>query len=132
MISEKEDRLKYIEVARWQDGEIHVLGRGEEIISSDRSSYRAFHILHDAQTGKIVSEDSFIYRGNFPLFMCGCHALSCEGDCPPLLDHKLALKIHENRIKADNYDSNIRLFKEANLNDLKLAGKTAKDINFKK
>ena len=72
MISIKEKgRLEYIEVVRWQDGKIHVLGRGKEIISSDNTSYRAFHIIHDAQTKKILSEESFIYRGNFPLFMCG-------------------------------------------------------------
>jgi hypothetical protein len=33
MISKKEEgRLEYIDVVRWQDGEIHVLGRKEEIL----------------------------------------------------------------------------------------------------
>lgn len=119
MISEKEKgRLQYIDVVRWQDSRIHVFGRREESISSDGSSYRAFHINHDALTGEVISEDSFIYKGNFPLFMCGCYTLACEGDCPPLLDRELALTIHENRIKADNYDNSVRNFKEANLNDL--------------
>jgi hypothetical protein len=120
MISKKEEgRLEYIDVVRWQDRGIHVLGRREERISSDDSSCRAYHIIHDAQTGKVISEDSFTYRCNFPLFMCGCYILSCEGTCPPLLDHELSLKIHKNRIKADKYDDNIRKFKEANLNDLR-------------
>jgi hypothetical protein len=120
MISEKEEgRLLYIDVIRWQDSRIHVFGRREESISSDGSSYRAFHIIHDASTGEVISEDFFIYRGNFPLFMCGCYILSCEGDCPPLLDHELALNIHENKIKADKYDNSIREFKVVNLNDLR-------------
>ena len=126
MISKKaEGRLEYIDVVRWQDSKIHVLGRREESISSDDSFYRAFYIIHDAPTGKVISEDSFMYIGNFPLFMCGCYILSCEGECPPLLDHELALNIHENKIKADQYDNSIREFKEANLNDLR---KTTKDI----
>jgi hypothetical protein len=45
--------------------------------------------------------------------------LSCEGECPPILDHELSLEIHEYRMKADKYDDSIRQFKEANLNDLK-------------
>lgn len=87
------------------------------MIAADSTSYMAYHIVHDALTWEIISEDSFMYRGNFPLFMCGCYSLSCEGDCPPLLDHELALKIRENRIKADTFDDNIRKFKEANLNN---------------
>lgn len=125
MISKKEEgRLEYIDVVRWQDGEIHVLGRKEENISSDGSFYSAYHIIHDALTGEIISEDSFRYIGNFPLFMCGCYILSCEGECPPFLNHELALKIHENKINADKYDSSIRKFKEANLNDLRKIQKT--------
>jgi hypothetical protein len=105
MISKKEEgRLEYIDVVRWQDGEIHVLGRKEENISSDGSFYSAYHIIHDALTG--------------------CYILSCEGECPPFLNHELALKIHENKINADKYDSSIRKFKEANLNDLRKIQKT--------
>ncbi len=115
---EKEGRLEYIEVVRRQGNELHVLGRGEEMNSSDSTSYMAYHIIHDASTGKVVSEDSFLHRGNFPLFMCGCYMLSCEGDCPPILDHELSLEIHEYRMKADKYDNSIRIFKEANLIDL--------------
>lgn len=130
MISKSEEgRLEYIDVIRWQNGKIHVLGRrGKTNTSSDDSPYRAYYIIHDAQTGRIISEDSFIYRGNFPLFMCGCYLLSCEGSHPPLLGHELSLKIQENRIKADKYDDCIKKFKEANLNDL---GKTSKDLKFK-
>ena len=117
MISQKEGRLEYIDVVRRQGGEIHVLGRGEEIISSDSTSYMAYHIIHDASTGKVVSEDSFLHRGSFPLFMCGCYMLSCEGECPPILDHELSLEIHEYRKRVDKYDESIRQFKEANLND---------------
>jgi hypothetical protein len=73
---------------------------------------------------KKICEDSFRYIGNFPLFMCGCYILSCEGECPPFLNHELALKIHENKINADKYDSSIRKFKEANLNDLRKIQKT--------
>ncbi len=120
----KEGRLEYIEVVRRQGSELHVLGRGKEIISSDSTSYMAYHIIHDALTGKVISEESFLYRGNFPLFMCGCYMLSCEGDCPPLLDNKLSLEINEYRIKADNYDDSIRQFKEANMNDLNQSGYT--------
>ncbi|UCE78721.1 MAG: hypothetical protein JSV13_09480 [Nitrospiraceae bacterium] len=120
MISKtKEGRLESIDVVRWQDRKIHILGRREENISSDASSFRAYHIIHDEQTGKIISEDSFLYRGNFPLFMCGCYILSCEGTCLTLLDHELSLKIHENRLKADKYDDSISKFKEANLSDLR-------------
>lgn len=113
-----EGRLEHIEVVRWQDGKIHVLGRGEEIITSDSASYMAYHIILDASTGKVISEDSFLHRGSFPLFMCGCYMLSCEGDCPPLLDRELSLEIHEYRKRVDKYDDSIRLFKEANLNGL--------------
>jgi hypothetical protein len=115
---EKVGRLEYIDVVRWHDGEIHVLGRGEAIISSDSTSHMAYHMIYDAFTGKVVSEDSFLHRGSFPLFMCGCYMLSCEGDCPPLLDHELALKINENQVKAKNYDESIRKFREANLKEL--------------
>jgi hypothetical protein len=125
MISKKEEgRLKYIDVVRIQDRKIHVLGRRKESISSDGSSFRAYHIIHDAQTGKVVSEDSFMYIGNFPLFMCGCYILSCEGKCPPLLDHDLAVKIHESKTKAVRYSNSMRKFKEANLNDLRKTLKT--------
>jgi hypothetical protein len=120
-------RLKYIDVIRFQDGKIHVLGRRKESISSDGSFLRAYHIIYDAPTGKVISEDSFMYRGNFPLFMCGCYILSCEGKCPPLLDHELAMKINENKIKADRYNNSMKKFQEANLNDLR---KTVKNINF--
>lgn len=113
----KKSRLEYIDVVRWEEREIHVLGRGKERVSSDSTSSPAFHIIHDALTGRIISEDSFVYRGNFPLFMCGCYMLSCEGECPPLLDHELALEIHENQIKADKYDRLVREFQEANLKD---------------
>jgi hypothetical protein len=116
-------RLEYIDAVRWQDGKIHVLGGREESHSDDGPSYRLFHIVHDAMSGKIISEDSFISRGNSPLFMCGCYLLTCEGSCPPVLDHELALKIHEDKIRADAYDKNVREFKEANLNDLKIAAK---------
>ncbi|MBI4848213.1 MAG: hypothetical protein HY808_06490 [Nitrospirae bacterium] len=112
-------RLEQIDVVRWQDGIIHVLGRGEETVHSDSVSCIAYHIIHDASTGKVISEDSFLHRGSFPLFMCGCYTLACEGDCPPLLDHELALAIHENRMKADIYVKNVVKFTEANLNDLK-------------
>ncbi len=47
MISQKEGRLEYIDVVRRQGGEIHVLGRGEEIISSDSTSYMAYHAIAD-------------------------------------------------------------------------------------
>jgi hypothetical protein len=127
MILDKEvGRLEYIDVVRWQDGKIHVLEGREVGSSSDGPSCRLFHIIHDALTGNVITEDSFISRGNFPLFMCGCYLLACEGTCPPLLDHELALKIHENKIKADAYNKSMREFKEANLNDLKTA---SKDIN---
>lgn len=116
--------LEYIDVVRWQDGKIHVLGRSEERVTSDGHSFRAHHIIYDALTGEMISEDFFIHEGNFPLFMCGCYTLSCEGDCPPLLDHELALKIHENRIKIDKYDISTREFKKANLNDLRKTVKT--------
>jgi hypothetical protein len=44
MISKKEKgRLEYIDVVRWQDGKIHVLGRIEEHSSSDGSFYSAYH-----------------------------------------------------------------------------------------
>ena len=120
MISrEKEGRLEYIDVVKWLDGEIHVLGRGEEINSSDSTSYMAYHFIYDASTGQIISEDSFLHRGNFPLFMCGCYMLSCEGECPPLLDHALSLSIHENQTKAKEFDERIRTFREANLNEVK-------------
>jgi hypothetical protein len=125
MISKKEERrLEDIDVVRWQDGKIHVLGRIEDNCSSDGTFYSAYHIIHDALTGEIIKEDSFRYIGNFPLFMCGCYMLSCEGERPPFLDHELALKIHENNINADKYDSSIRKFKEANLKDLKKLQKT--------
>ncbi len=116
--------LEYIDVVRWRNGKIHVLGRSEVRVTSDGHFFRAHHIVHDALTGEMISEDSFIHKGNFPLFMCGCYTLSCEGDCPPLLDHELALKIHENRIKTDKYDISTREFKEANLNDLRKTVKT--------
>ena len=116
-------KLEYIDVVRWQDGKIHVFGRNEERDTADGHFFRAHHFIHDALTGKMLSEDSFMHKGNFPLFMCGCYTLSCEGDCPPLLDHELALIIHENRIKTDTYDGNIRKFKEANLNDLRTTSK---------
>jgi hypothetical protein len=120
MIFQKEKgRLEYIDVVRWQDGNIHVLGRKEENISCDGSFCSAYHIIHDALTGEIISEDSFIHKGNFPLFMCGCYSLSCEGDHPPLLDHELAINIHENKKKTDKYDITTREFKKANLNDLR-------------
>lgn len=120
MISKtKEGRIEYIDVVRWQDRKIHILGRREENISSDASSFTAYHIIHDDQTGKLISEESFLYRGNFPLFMCGCYILSCEGTRPTLLDHALSLTIHENRLKADKYDASISKFKEANLSDLR-------------
>lgn len=111
--------LEYIDVVRWQDGKIYVLGRSEERGTADGYFFRAHHIIHDALTGEIISEDAFMHKGNFPLFMCGCYTLSCEGDCPPLLDHELALKVHENRIKTDKYDISIREFKAANLSDLR-------------
>lgn len=113
----KESRLEYIDVVRWEERKIHVLGRGKERVCSDSTSYRAFYIIHDALTGRIISEDFFVYRGNFPLFMCGCYMLTCEGECPPLLDHELALEIHENKIKADKYDKRVRELQEANLKD---------------
>ena len=117
--SEKKGKLEYIDVVRWQDGEIHVLGRGEEMNYSDSTSYMAYHLIYDAATGKVVSEDSFLHRGSFPLFMCGCYMLSCEGDCPPLLDHELSLKINENQTKAKQFDKSIREFIEANLKELR-------------
>ncbi len=113
----KEGRLEFIDVVRWQDGEIHVLGRGEEMTSSDSTSFMAYHYIYDASTCKVVSEDSFLHRGSFPLFMCGCYMLSCEGDCPPLLDHELSLKINENQTKAKKFDESIRKFSEANLKE---------------
>jgi hypothetical protein len=115
--TKKKGRLEHIEVVRRQGDELHVLGRGEEIISSDSISYMAYHIIHDASTGKVISEDSFLHRGSFPLFMCGCYMLSCEGECPPILDYELSLEIHEYRKRVDKYDESIRLFKKANLND---------------
>jgi hypothetical protein len=125
MIPDKEaGRLEYIDVVRRQDGKIHVLGGREESNSSDDGpSYRLFHIIHDALTGKVISEDFFISRGNFPLFMCGCYLLACEGTCPPMLDHELALKIHEDKVKADAYNNLMRELKEANLNDLETGTK---------
>ena len=120
MIPDKEaGRLEYIDVVRWQDGKIHVLGGREECSSDDSPSYRLFHVVHDALTGKVTKEDSFISRGDFPLFMCGCYLLACEGTCPPMLDHELALKIHEDKIKANAYNKIVREFREANLYDLK-------------
>ena len=116
----KEERLEYIDVVRWQDGEIHVLGRGKEITTSDSTTYMAYHTIHDASTGKLISEESFIHRGSLPLFMCGCYILSCDGDCPPILDHELSLRVHENRVKAENYDRDIKQFKEANLKEVTL------------
>jgi hypothetical protein len=46
--------------------------------------------------------------------------LTCEGECPPLLDHELALNIYENRVKADNYDTIVRKFRAANLKERKI------------
>lgn len=111
--------LEHIDVVRWQEGNIHVLGRSEERITADGHSFRAQHIIHDARTGEMISEDSFLHKGNFPLFMCGCYTLTCEGDCPPLLDHALALAIHQNRIKTDEYNDSVRKFEDANVSDLK-------------
>ncbi len=113
-----EGRLEHIDVVRWQDGEIHVLGREEEIVSSDITSYMAHHIIHDASTGEVISEDSFLHRGSFPFFMCGCYMLSCEGDCPPILNHELAHGIHENQIKVKTFDDSIKKFRKANLREL--------------
>ena len=109
--------LEHIDVVRWQDGKIHVLGRSEERFTADGHFFRAHHIIHDARTAEILSEDSFLHKGDFPLFMCGCYTLSCEGDCPPLLDHELALEIHENREKTDKYNDSVRIYREANLHD---------------
>lgn len=114
----QEGRLEYIDAVRWQDGKIHVLGRRDESILSDSSSCRAFHIIHDAQTGTIIAEDSFVHRGNFPLFMCGCFTLACEGDHPPLLCHELAIEIQQNRTKAEQYDHDVRKFRDLNLVDI--------------
>ena len=114
----KKGILEYIDVVRWQNGNIHVLGRNEEMVTADGHFFKAHHIIHDAVTGEVISEDSFMHKGNFPLFMCGCYTLSCEGDCPPLLDHELAIRIHKNRIKTDKYNDDIKKFKVANLNDL--------------
>jgi len=87
------------------------------MISSDSTSSMAYHLIYDASTGKLISEDSFLHRGSFPLFMCGCYMLSCEGDCPPLLDRELAIKIYENQTKAKMFDDTIKKFREANLNE---------------
>ncbi len=114
-----EGRLEYIDVVRWQDGEIHVLGRGAEIVASESTLYMAYHFIYDSSTGKLTNEESFLHRGSFPLFMCGCYMLSCEGNCPPILDHKLSLDIKEYRVKADKYDDSVRQYKEANINDLR-------------
>jgi hypothetical protein len=113
-------KLEYIDIVRRQDGKIHVLGRKEESISSEGTAQKAYHIVLDARTGEIISEEAFIYVGNFPLFMCGCYMLTCEGECPPLLDHELALNIYENRVKADNYDTIVRKFRAANLKERKI------------
>lgn len=119
-------KLEYIDVVRQQDGKIHVLGRSEERDTADGHFFRAHHVIHDARTGELISEDTFMHKGAFPLFMCGCYTLSCEGDCPPLLDHDLAVNIHENRVKTDEYNEIIREFQEANIDDLKV---TSNDLN---
>ena len=111
-------KLEYIDVVRWQDNKIHVLGRSEERDTADGHFFKAHHIIHNSITGEIISEDSFMHKGNFPLFMCGCYTLSCEGDCPPLLDNELALEIHKNRIETDKYNDCIRKYKDANFNDV--------------
>ncbi len=118
-------RLESIDVVRCQDGKIHVLGRNEERDTADGHFFRAHHIIHDALTGEVISENSFMHKGNFPLFMCGCYTLSCEGDCPPLMGHELALEIHKNRIETDTYNNTVRKLKAANLNDTR---KTSKDF----
>ena len=115
----EKDILEYLDVVRWQHGNIHVLGRSEERDTADGHFFKAHHIIYDAITGEMISEDAFMHKGNFPLFMCGCYTLSCEGDCPPLLDHELAIEIHENRIKTDKYNDSVKKFKEANLNDFR-------------
>jgi hypothetical protein len=112
-------KIESVDVVRWQDGKVHVLGRGEETVSSDSVKSIAYHIIHDASTGKVVSEESFMHRGSFPLFMCGCYMLSCEGDCPPILDRDLAVNIHEYLIRAKHYDETVKKFRDANLKDLK-------------
>jgi hypothetical protein len=117
-VDKEKGKLDYIDVVRWQDESIHVLGRSDERDTADGHFFRAHHIIHDALTGEIISDDSFMHKGNFPFFMCGCYTLSCESDCPPLMDHELALKIHENRINTDRYNDSVKKFKEANLNDL--------------
>lgn len=118
-MEKEKGRLEYIDVVRWQDGKIHVLGRNAERITSDGHFFRTHYIIHDSLTYEIIIEDSSIHKGNFPLFMCGCYTLSCEGDCPPLLDHELALSIYENRKNTEHYNESIRKFKEANSNDLR-------------
>ena len=65
----KESRLEYIDVVRWEERKIHVLGRGKERVCSDSTSYRAFYIIHDALTGRIISED-FLCTGATSLFLC--------------------------------------------------------------
>ena len=117
-MNKEKERLDYIDVVRWQDGNIHVLGRSEERDTADGHFFRAHHIIHDALTGEMISEDCFMHKGNFPFFMCGCYTLSCESDCPPLMDHELALEIHENRINTEIYNERVKRFKKANLNDL--------------
>ncbi len=112
-------KIESVDVVRWQDGKVHVLGRGEETVSSDSVKSIAYHIIHDDSTGKVVSEKSFMHRGSFPLFMCGCYMLSCEGDCPPILDRDLAVNIHEYLIRAKQFDETVKKFRDANLKDLK-------------
>ncbi len=122
------DLLEYIDVVRWEGDIIHVLGRREESAAPDASTFKAYHIRHDAQSGEIIDEDFFIHAGSFPLFMCGCYVLTCQGDCPPLLDNELALKIQGDSRKAARYDSCVQKFREKNLSDMNVISRLNLDM----
>ena len=84
-------QIEEIDVVRYEDGVIHVLGieaaKGR-LIYSLFSNRQFYHIIHNAETGEIIEEDSFNEKvGDYaPAYAAGIGALILGLSLPSFID----------------------------------------------
>ena|SRR3989304_116240 len=117
-MEEGNERLHYVEVVRHEKGRVHVLGIN---LSVDSSTSRLCHIIHDAENGEIIEENSFKYRGaisDAPIWVMLSDVLLLS---IPTFINGLRSSEKERVRKVRQYFNDMHQFQDANMMDLEKA-----------
>jgi len=123
-MAEIPQKLYEIDVVRWQDGKIHVLGQNHDFGFFSIRRY-LHHSVHDAETGKIVENNPFKEHFAHQIVLMTYITLSLVGVGIPALINYFRPSVRERGRKTEEYYKKVWEFEKANMADLR---KAVKDI----